>query len=49
MQPMPAKASTARSRLLSCEEAAVCLVRVRAGVGVGVGVRVGVGSGLVLG
>eukprot|EP00964_Phaeocystis_antarctica_P075904 scaffold46904_cov42-Phaeocystis_antarctica.AAC.3 len=41
MQPMPAKASTARSRLLSCEVAAVCLVRV--GVGAGVGVRVGVG------
>ena len=42
MQPIPAKASTARSRLLSCEVAAVCLVRVRAGVGVGAWVRVGV-------
>ena len=40
MQPIPAKASTARSRLLSCEVAAVCLVRVRAGVGV----RLGVGA-----
>ena len=47
MQPMPANASTARSRLLSCEVAAVCLARVgvrdrdRARVGGGLGLGLG--------